>query len=138
MAEEPEELARSFLLEFECDRLDSARVDALLDRIAPDARYHLFAWDEPFVGRDAIRDELVRQAAFYSDKRFEIVEVASVGRTVFVQRVDWVTMNEKRAGFHVVGVFQVDADGKIESWRDYCDSREIAVKVGPRPAGTGG
>jgi limonene-1,2-epoxide hydrolase len=61
-----------------------------------------------------------------------MVNVASVGPTVFVERRDWVTMNDKRAGFHVVGVFEVDADGKIVSWRDYLDSREITVQVGPR------
>jgi limonene-1,2-epoxide hydrolase len=64
--------------------------------------------------------------------RVEMVNIASVGTTVFVQRRDWVTMNDKRAGFHVVGVFEVDADGKIASWRDYLDSREITVQVGPR------
>jgi limonene-1,2-epoxide hydrolase len=132
------EVVRNFVLEFECDRLDSARVDAVLDRMAPDARYHVFAWEEPFVGRDAIRDELLRQAAFYREPRFEIVNIASIGQTVFMQRIDWATMNEKRAGFHVVGVFEVDAHGKIASWRDYVDSREIAVKTGPDRAGTGG
>ena len=48
-----------------------------------------------------------------------------------MERFDWVTMKDKHAGFHVVGVFEVDDDGKIASWRDYVDSREIAVKVGP-------
>jgi limonene-1,2-epoxide hydrolase len=42
------------------------------------------------------------------------------------------------AGFHVVGVFEVDAHGKIASWRDYVDSREIATKVGPEREQTGG
>jgi len=41
-----------------------------------------------------------------------------------------VTMNDKRAGIHVVGVFEVDADGKITNWRDYLDTREITTKVG--------
>jgi limonene-1,2-epoxide hydrolase len=36
-----------------------------------------------------------------------------------MERIDWVTMNDKRAGFHVVGVFDVDDHGKIASWRDY-------------------
>jgi limonene-1,2-epoxide hydrolase len=130
---EQEELARAFILEFECERVDPARVEAVLDRMAADARYHVFAWEDPFVGRAAIRDELLRQAAFYSDGRFEIVHVASVGRTVFMERIDWVTMNGERARFHVVGVFEVDDHGKIASWRDYVDSREIAVKVKPTP-----
>ena len=47
------------------------------------------------------------------------------------------TMNDKRAGFHVVGVFEVDNGGKIASWRDYLDSREMTVKVGPDSGQTG-
>ena len=81
---------------------------------------------------------MLRQAAFYRDGRFEILNVASVGQTVFMERIDWVTMNDKRAGFHVVGVFEVDAHGKIDSWRDYVDSREIAVKFRPERGQTGG
>jgi limonene-1,2-epoxide hydrolase len=133
-----EEVVRSFLLEFECEHLDSTRVDAVLDRMTPDARYHVFAWEKPFVGRDAIRDELLRQAPFYSDTQFEFANIAAVGQTVFVQRIDWVTMNGKRAGIHVVGAFKVDGHGKIASWRDYVDSREIAVKAGPERGKSGG
>ena len=138
MGVEQEQLARAFILEFECERVDPVRVEAVLDRMAADAYYYVFAWEEPFVGRDAIRDELLRQAAFYRDGRFEILNVGSVGQTVFIERIDWVTMNDKRAGFHVVGVFEVDAHGKIASWRDYVDSREIATKVGPEREQTGG
>jgi limonene-1,2-epoxide hydrolase len=102
-----------------------------------DARYHVFAWEEPFVGREAIGAELLRQARLFSDGEFEILNVASVGRTVFVQRHDIVTMFGKRATMTVVGVFELDADAKITSWRDYLDSREIGVKVGQdAPDGT--
>jgi hypothetical protein len=52
----------------------------------------------------------------------------SVGKTVFVERRD--TMNGTQVTFQVVGVFDVDADGKIAAWRDYLDSKENPVKVG--------
>jgi len=29
---------------------------------------------------------------------------------------------------HVVGVFEMDAAGKIAVWRDYLDSRELSVQ----------
>jgi hypothetical protein len=98
MGVEQEELARAFILEFECERVDPARTQAVVDRMAPDACYHVFAWEEPFVGREAIRYELLRQAASYRDGRFEILNVASAGQVV-IERIDWVTMNDKRAGF---------------------------------------
>lgn len=135
---EYEEVVRDFISEWECEHSwDSAQIERILDHMAPEARYHVFAWEEPFVGHDAIRDELLRQAPGFRDTREEIVNVASVGQTVFVERRDWVTMNDERAGFHVVGVFEVDGDGKIAIWRDYLDSREITVKVGSRSGEAG-
>jgi limonene-1,2-epoxide hydrolase len=80
---------------------------------------------------------LLRQAPLFSDGRLEVRNIASVGQTVFIERVDWVTMKDIHAGFHVVGVFEVDTNGKIASWRDYVDSREIAVKIAPDSGGTG-
>jgi len=61
--------------------------------------------------------------------------MASVGGTVFVERRDLVTIESKDVAVHLVGVFEVDDDGKIASWRDYFDSREIATKVGRPPSG---
>ena len=48
---------------------------------------------------------------------------------VFTERIDSVTMNDIYVDLHVVGVGEVDANDKIASWRDYYDSREIAVKI---------
>jgi hypothetical protein len=52
----------------------------VLDFMTPDARYHVFAWEEPFVGREAIREELLRQAPHYGDGEYEFQNVASVTR----------------------------------------------------------
>jgi hypothetical protein len=45
---------------------------------------------------------------------------------------DWtsMTINAKAVTFPVAAVFEVDGDGKIAAWRDYLDSREVAVQVG--------
>jgi hypothetical protein len=85
--------------------------------MSPDASYHVWAWYEPFVGRAAIREELLRQAPLFTDGSFEFLNFASAGQTVFVERRDWVRMNGKRAGVDVVGVFDFDENGKIASWR---------------------
>ena len=136
MGIEHEDAVRGFLLAFEGETLDSAQIERIVSRMAPDARYQIFAWKGPIVGHDAIRDELLRHAAMTSDGRCEFVNIASAGQIVFVERVDFTTIDGKRAGFHVVGVFEVDADGKIASWRDYLDSREIAALLGADGAGT--
>jgi limonene-1,2-epoxide hydrolase len=122
-----------FLRAFEGKQLDAAQIDRLLDYMTADARYHVYAWEEPFVGREAIRAELLKEAPVFSDGEFEFLNVASVGRTVFVERHDIITMFGKRAAVAVVGVFELDADGKITSWRDYFDSREIGAKFGEVP-----
>ena len=84
MGIEHEEAVRGFLLAFEGESLDSAQIEQIVSRMAPDARYHIFAWEEPFVGHDAIRDELLRHAAMTSDGRFEFVNIASAGQIVFL------------------------------------------------------
>jgi limonene-1,2-epoxide hydrolase len=56
--------------------------------------------------------------------------IGSVGQTVFVERLESMTLTGTPVTLHLVGVFEVDRDGKITAWRDYSDSREVAVKVG--------
>ena len=124
-----EAAVRDFVVESECEHMDASRIERLLGRMAPDARYHVRAWQEPFVGRDAIRAELLRQAPLFSDGCYETVNVASVGQTVFSERVDSVMIEGKRAAFHLVDVFEVDADGKIASWRTYSDSGEDTLET---------
>jgi limonene-1,2-epoxide hydrolase len=130
MASEHEEVVRSFLADFAGEHLDSDRVERLLTYMAPDARYHVFAWWDPCIGHDAIRAELLKEGTGTSDCSFELLNFASVGRTVFVERLDWFTLNDKHVNIHVVGVFEIDSKGKISSWRDYYDGGEIRDKVG--------
>jgi limonene-1,2-epoxide hydrolase len=130
MSAEHEETVHAFLLDFAGEQLDEDRVERLLSYMAPDARYHVFAWWEPCVGHDAIRAELLKQGTGGSDVTFDLLKFASVGQTVFVERLDWFTLNDKRASLRIVGVFEFDANGKITSWRDYYDSAEIKAKVG--------
>jgi limonene-1,2-epoxide hydrolase len=125
-----EETVRAFLLDFAGDQLDLDRVERLLSYMAPDARYHVYAWWEPCVGHDAIRAELLKQGTGSSDISFEFLNFSSVGQTVFVERLDWFTMNDEAVNLRIVGVFEFGDDGKITSWRDYYDSAEITAKVG--------
>jgi limonene-1,2-epoxide hydrolase len=131
---EHEDAARAFLMEFEGDVLDEARIDRIVGRMATDGRYHVFAWNEPCVGRDAIRSELRQQAPLFTDTNVEFLKSASCGSTVFIERIDWVTMSGVRIGVHVVGVSEIDEEGKIVSWRDYLDSSEITSRLTAPPS----
>jgi limonene-1,2-epoxide hydrolase len=130
MAAKQEAAVRAFIAELEGYELDSAQIARVLSRIAADARYQVFAWEDPLVGHDAIRAELLQMAPRYRDLRSEIVMIGSVGSTVFVERLDSMIINDKQVTWHVAAVYEVDAEGKIAAWRDYVDSREIAAQVG--------
>jgi limonene-1,2-epoxide hydrolase len=71
--------------------------------MSTDAQYHVYAWEEPFVGREAIGAELLKQPPAFSDTEEEILNVASVGRSVFLERHDIITMFGNRAAVAVVG-----------------------------------
>ena len=130
MGVDREASVREFLADIECQRLDSSEVARLLSHMAPDAKYHVSAWEPPFVGHDAIRAELLQQGEVVTDVRVEILSIASAGQTVFTERLDYMTMGGKSAEFHIAGVFEVGEDGKITAWRDYGDTKEMEAHVG--------
>ena len=131
MGVKEESAVTSFLAEFESDQSDLAvYVDRLLSHMSPDARFHVNAWEEPFVGHDAIRHEFLREASHMQDLHIETVAIASAEQIVFTQRLDSLILRGKPLTAHVAGVFEVDAEGKIAVWRDYFDSGEVAVQVG--------
>jgi limonene-1,2-epoxide hydrolase len=109
---------------------DAAQIDRMVEYMAPDVRYHVYAWERPVIGIDAVRDELLRQAPLFHHFRSEVLAVASQGSTVFMERHDSLMIGRKPITQHCVGVFEVDASGKISAWRDYYDSVEFAVKLG--------
>ena len=131
MGVEHEAVVRAFLAEFETDQSDSALyVDRLVSHMGPDSRYQVIAWEDPHIGADAIRAELLRQASVYSDFRCEIYAIASADQTVFTERTDSMILRGKPVTVHIAGVFEVNAEGKIAAWRDYLDSREVAILLG--------
>jgi limonene-1,2-epoxide hydrolase len=98
--------------------------------MASGARYQVIAWDDPFVGHNAIRAELLRQVPLVRDVRIEILMIGSVGNVVFTERIDSMILRGKPIASHIAGVFEVDADGGIAAWRDYLDTRELSVQLG--------
>jgi limonene-1,2-epoxide hydrolase len=130
LAASDEAAVRTFLEELIDEQWDADQIERALDRMSPDVRYHIYAWEHPLVGRDAIRAEWLRQVGMFSDFRSEIVTIGPVGQTVFVERAESMTLTGQPVTLHLVGVFEVDGVGRITEWRDYSDSREVAVKVG--------
>lgn len=63
MGIEEEETVRAFLADAEGRHWDANQIDRLVNRMTPDIRYSVYAWEQPVVGRDAVREELLRQAS---------------------------------------------------------------------------
>ncbi len=103
--------------------------DRLLGLVADDARYHVSAWKEPVVGTTAIRAELERQGAIFSDFTTDIVNLVVSEPLVITERIDTLEIAGKRITLHWVGVFEFDADDKISVIRDYYDMQELESQL---------
>jgi limonene-1,2-epoxide hydrolase len=123
MSERHEHSVRSLL---EASR---AGGDDALVYFAEDAVYHVNAWNEPLVGVGAIAAEFERQHNLWSNLRTELVNIGSAGDVVLIERIDTVTMMGRDVRIHTVGVFEFGDDGKITSWREYFDMKEIEAQL---------
>jgi limonene-1,2-epoxide hydrolase len=111
------------------ERLNANDNQAVLESFADDASYRVNAWTDPLVGVDAIAQDFERQHSLWSDLRIELLNIASTGSVVFTERVDAVHMMGRDVQIHMVGVFDVDNQGKISSWRDYFDMKEVESQI---------
>ena len=90
------------------------------DFFTDDAVFQMMA-REPVHGRAAIADELANQAAWASDFDLAVLNIASTGNVVLVERLDSFDMNGRTIKVPVVGVFECDGAAKFTAWRDYFD-----------------
>ena len=121
---------KDFLALFHTRQLDVAAVRSLL---ANDARYQPIVPIVPMrQGADAICFELQRQYQLYDECACDILSIAVAGSTVFTERVDACRQlaDGRQTTTHVVGVFDVDENGKITWWREYWDCLDCAGQLG--------
>lgn len=66
--------------------------------------------------------ESTEKSAGLTKVSVKTLHIASVGNVVFTERHDAIWAGEnKLAESQAVGVFEINADGKISAWRDYFD-----------------
>lgn len=123
MNEQLEDAVRAFL-----DLGVKGDVAGSVDCFADGASYQVNAWNEPFTGRDAIRQDFDRQRVLWSDFRYQLLNIGAVGNVVFTERIDTVRVAGRDVSIHMAGVFEFDDAGKIASWRDYFDTEEIEAQ----------
>lgn len=130
MADSQQDAVRAFVGELEGPGWNVDLIERVLRRMSSEARYQVYAWERPVVGQEAIKRELQRQTPHFSDLRCEILNIASKDSTVFIERLDTMTTKNGPLTIHVAAVFEVDDEGRIISWREYYDSKEITTQVG--------
>ena len=120
----PVDVVRQF-----CALMEKRDPEALRPFITDDAVYQNVGMPAS-TGVEAILENMGAQFAMFPDAyAFEIVNIASDGRVVLTERLDYIrTPAGTVAGVPVMGTFVVDDGGKITRWTDYFDV-SLTVKL---------
>jgi limonene-1,2-epoxide hydrolase len=83
-------------------------------------------------GRDTIAAALEKQYQTYYECVCEIHASAAMGRFVFTERTDHVTLHagDKKVGSRVCAVFEFTESGEIAGWREYWDTGDVMQQMG--------
>jgi limonene-1,2-epoxide hydrolase len=109
----------------ECMNADDR--EGIADHFADDATWHMIAWREPSVGRDAIRSVLDRLVG--TGARYTILNMASTDSVVFTELVDTHHRDGKEVTIHWTSVTEINPDGKIAAERDYWDTKQMETQL---------
>ena len=108
-----------------CEAWGRADLETIMSAFAEDAVYHNIPM-EPCKGKEAIHgfiEGFMKTSPAGID--FEIlnqsVSGSSAGSVVMNERVDTFTIDGKKTGIPVCGVFELNDAGQIVAWRDYFD-----------------
>jgi limonene-1,2-epoxide hydrolase len=87
---------------------------------------------ERITGRAAIAAALKKQYQTYFECECEIHASAAMGRFVFTERTDHVTLHagNRKVGSRVCAVFEFNDGGEITCWREYWDSGDVMRQMG--------
>ena len=80
-------------------------------------------------GIDAIRSEFAALAEMVPSTTVDIKFVGVDGRAVLVERTEHFEVGGKLIDHDVVGVFEVNEDGRFTRWRDYYDVTTLMEHV---------
>jgi len=106
---------------------------ALSEFMTSDAVYWSLVPSAPRLqGVAAIAEGIAKQFNTYRDCECEIHAIADGDGVVFTERTDHVVLNsdDRRVSARISAVFDIAADGKIASWREYWDSDDVIAQMG--------
>lgn len=113
-------IARDFILQFKNGF--PSDIAAAMEPLADDACYQMVTPTIPTIqGKPAIIEAIQKMDEKEDDFTTEIQFVAASEDVVFIERIDQAKRHGKWLPTSLVGVFEINDDGKITAWRDYMD-----------------
>ena len=107
------------------DHWNSGDMEAMFDMCAEDVVWHNIPMD-PISGKAAMREAVAGFMINVEACAWETHSIAANGNTVLTERTDGFTLKSGgKAALRLMGVFEIDEDGKIAAWRDYFDMAEF-------------
>ncbi len=103
-------------------------VDKIVDTFAEDGVLHS-VMVAPIKGRKALRDHLGPFLQGATRLELKLKNVAVVGNTVFLERVDDFDYKGRHGAVPVVGVLDIK-NGKVQEWREYYDRASLLKEMG--------
>lgn len=112
-----------------CNAFSRLDVDVVLEFFSEDAIYEKIPM-ALFDGKVEIRGTLEEFFAGAESLKFEVLNMASRGNTVLMERVTHFETKNKTISLRIMAIFELRDDGKIISWRDYYDRVQAGIAPG--------
>lgn len=111
-------------------------VERIVSMMSPDAEWQLWMPGGPVIrGRQALREEILRQTGYATNNKCHIVHAVSSERLVMQERSDWAVINGKPCPHQMIAVYELDEAGLIKRWREYINMADMQRKrEAPAPA----
>ena len=134
MPKTAEQIVREFCDAWGDGKTRTPKIDLIIEMFAEDGEWRLWLPGGPVIkGRAALRAEIERQCEFSTYLQCGITKIVASGSTVVTERVDHFTMHDIRVEHALMAIYDLDAEGKITSWREYFDTADIAAQLGMSP-----
>ena len=113
------------------DGWNNKDIDAIMAEFAEDAVFDNIPM-EPIVGQAAIRESNAQFLAIVEKAQWEILSIAvsEDGKVLTERRDRFRLRNGIEAAIAVMGIFELDSDGRIKHWRDYFDLTDWNRQIG--------
>ncbi|MCU1693218.1 MAG: limonene,2-epoxide hydrolase [Frankiales bacterium] len=107
------------------------QVDRIVARMAEDAAWTLWVPGGPVVnGREALRQEVLRQMQYATHNSCNVVRAASTPTVVLQERSDYALMRGRDCPHQMVAVYELDEQGLVVRWREYINMADLDRKRG--------